>query len=274
MELENRVAIVTGAAAGIGRAIVDRLARAGARLALVDRDAEGLARLAAALEGRRVDVLPLVADVAREEEMATAIREARTRFGQLDMVVNNAGVGVEKPLLDHDLDDFRRIFAVNLFGLFVALREAARIMIADGTQGAIVNVASVAGLRGSVGRAAYGPSKAAVINLTQVAAVELAPRGIRVNAVAPGPIATAMVQVMHRPETRTAWLRQVPQGRYGEPDDVAAAVVYLLGDGARFVTGHVLVVDGGFAAAGMLYDIAATAAAGSPADGRKGERGS
>jgi NAD(P)-dependent dehydrogenase (short-subunit alcohol dehydrogenase family) len=261
MAFEGRTAIVTGAAAGIGRAVALRLAASGARLALVDRDSGPLASVAGELADRRIEVLPLVADVADEGALVTAICEARTRFGRLDMLVNNAGIGIEKPLLDHELADFHRIFAVNLFGLFVALRETARIMIADGTDGRIVNLASVAGLRGSVGRAAYGPSKAAVINLTQTAAVELAPRGIRVNAVAPGPIETDLVRRMHRPETRAAWLRQVPQQRYGEADDVAAAVLWLLSDEARFVTGHVLVVDGGFAAAGMLYDISATAAA-------------
>lgn len=254
MRFSGRTAIVTGAAAGIGRAVAERLAGEGARVALLDREAEPLAELAAGLAARRMEVLPLVADMAEEEAVVTAVREARARFGRVDMLVNNAGVGLEKPLLAHTLRDFRTIFEVNLFGLFVALREVARAMIEDGGAGAIVNVASVAGLRGSAGRAAYGPSKAAVIDLTQVAAVELARHGIRVNAVAPGPVETELVRRMHRLVTREAWLRHVPQRRYGAPADVAAAVLFLLADEARFVTGHVLAVDGGFAAAGILYE--------------------
>lgn len=254
MDFAGRTVLVTGAASGIGRAVAERFAAGGACLALLDRDADALSEFAAALTQRHVEVLPLVVDLTDDSAVETVIAEAHARFGRLDVLVNNAGIGIEKPLLAHTIDDFRRLFEVNLFAAFVALRETARRMIADRTDGRIVNIASVAGLRGSAGRAAYGPSKAALINLTQIAAVELAPHGIRVNAVAPGPVETALVRRMHRPETRAAWLRCVPQRRYGEPAEVAGAVAWLASDDARFVTGHVLVVDGGFAAAGIIYE--------------------
>jgi NAD(P)-dependent dehydrogenase (short-subunit alcohol dehydrogenase family) len=173
-------------------------------------------------------------------------------MGGLEILVNNAGIALQKPILEHEPADFERIFRVNLFGLFAALRAGAAWMVEHRTAGRIVNVASVAGLRGSTGRAAYGSSKAAVINLTQVAAQELAPHGITVNAIAPGPIETDMVRAVHTERTRAGWLREVPMGRYGEPADIAEAAAYLVSDSAGYVTGHVLAVDGGFAAAGLL----------------------
>lgn len=245
-------AVITGAGSGIGRATALAFARAGRPLGLLDRDADGLGRTAEACRGLGVPVETATADVTDGAALREALRELARRLGGLAVLVNNAGIGTEKPLLDHALDDFHRIFAVNLFGLFVALQEAARIMVEAGSGGSIVNMASVAGLRGSVGRAAYGSSKAAVINLTQVAAVELAPHGIRVNAVAPGPIETPLVAAMHGERTRAAWLRQVPLRRYGTPEEVAEAVLWLAGPQASYVSGQVLVVDGGFAAAGLL----------------------
>jgi len=244
--------VITGAGSGIGRACACAFARTGRPLGLIDIAPEGLAETARLCREAGVRVETARADVADEAGLRAALRDLAARLGGLACLVNNAGIGLEKPLLEHTLEDFRRIFAVDLFGLFVGLQEAARIMIAAHTPGSIVNLASVAGLRGSVGRAAYGPAKAAVINLTQVAAVELAPHGIRVNAVAPGPIETPLVAAMHAPRTRAAWLRQVPAGRYGQPEEVAEAVLWLAGPAASYVTGHVLVVDGGFAAAGLL----------------------
>ena len=255
MPLRGKRAIVTGAAAGIGRAIAERLARAGATLTLIDRAGDAVEGAATALRARGAQARALVLDMAELDSVERAIRHAAEAMGGLEILVNNAGIAAQKPFLQHELGDFERIYRINVFALFAASRAAAAWMVEHRVPGRIVNIASVAGLRGSTGRSAYGSSKAAVINLTQVAAQELAPFGITVNAIAPGPIETDLVKVMHTERTRSGWLREVPMGRYGEPADVAEAVAYLVSDGAGYVTGHVLCVDGGFAAAGLLIPV-------------------
>lgn len=179
-------AVITGAGSGIGRATALAFARAGWPPGPIGRAAEALAETARDGRAAGVVVETAVVDVGEEPALRGALRHLAARLGGLAVLVNDAGIGLEKPLLDHTLDDFRRIFAVDLFGLFAGLQEAARIVIDAGTRGGIVNLASVAGLRGPVGRAGYGAAKAAVVDLTRVAAVEPAPHGIRVNAVAPG----------------------------------------------------------------------------------------
>lgn len=252
MTLRGKRALVTGAAAGIGRAIAERLAALGASVALADIKAEAVEGAAAALAARGVRARSLVLDMADTDSVGPAIEAAARAMGGLEILVNNAGVAAQKPLLEHEVRDFERIYRVNVFGLFAALKAGAAWMVEHRVPGRIVNIASVAGLRGSTGRAAYGSSKAAVINLTQVAAQELAPHGITVNAIAPGPIETDMVKAVHSERTRAGWLREIPMGRYGEPADIAEAAAYLVSDGASYVTGQVLAVDGGFAGTGLL----------------------
>ena len=156
------------------------------------------------------------------------------------------------PALDTSADLFRKMLEVNLIGSFVVSREAAQRMRQRG-RGSIVNIASVSGIKGNNGRVAYGASKGGVIHMTKVMAVELAPLGIRVNAIAPGPIETPMVQEVHTPEVRAAWMATVPQRRYGTPDEIAGAAIFLLDERkSSYITGQTICVDGGFTVAGIM----------------------
>jgi NAD(P)-dependent dehydrogenase (short-subunit alcohol dehydrogenase family) len=246
---ETRVAIVTGGASGIGLATVQRLVGAGWRVGVLDRDKGGLERVAAA-HGEAVRTAPL--DVTDEAAAEAAVANMARAFGRLDGVVNSAGIGADKHVFETTTALFRMILDINVVGTFVVAKAAAQIMRDQGG-GAIVNIASVAGMRGSKGRAAYGASKGAVATLTQVMAVDLARHGIRVNAVAPGPIDTPLVQAVHTEETRRAYLHHTPMRRYATPDEVATVIHFLL-DGAQssYVTGAIYPVDGGFSGAGMM----------------------
>lgn len=235
-------ALVTGGARGLGLAIGRALRGAGHDVTLADRDETALE---AAGGGEIVDV----ADPASVAAL----------FGRLgehgpDIVVNNAGISVVRPALDVPLDEWDRILRVNLTGTFLCAQAAARGMRDRGQGGRIVNLASTSGQRGGTGRAAYGASKAGVEALTKVLAVEWAAYGITVNAVAPGPIDTDLVRATHSAATRAAYEAATPARRYGTPDEIAAAAVFLASDAASYVTGHVLNVDGGFAAAGVMFD--------------------
>ncbi|TMJ02918.1 MAG: SDR family oxidoreductase [Alphaproteobacteria bacterium] len=250
----QRAAIVTGGASGIGLATVERLIAAGWRVTALDRDAAALAKLRAAHgDTVRTGVL----DVTDEAAADAAVKESAQAFGRIDGLVNSAGIGLDKPALDTSVAEFRTVLDVNVTGTFIVARAAARIMrqqkrtLQDSC--AIVNLASIAGMRGSKGRVAYGASKGAVINLTQVMAVDLARDGIRVNAVAPGPVDTPLVQAVHTPAVRRAYAHHTPMRRYAAPDEVAAAILFLL-DSAQssYVTGTILPVDGGFSGAGMM----------------------
>lgn len=242
-----RVVAITGSASGIGLAAARAAAEAGYRLAVADRDR-------AALEAARA-VLPAEArlselDVTDEGAVERWIAEAADA-GPLAGLVTSAGIAADVPVLETSAEQFRRILEVNVTGTFLCAKAAARRMRATGG-GSIVTIASVSGMRGSKGRAAYGASKAAVINLTQVLAVDLAADGIRANAVCPGPVETPLVARVHTPETRAHWLAHVPQRRYARPEEIAGAVLFLL-DPAQsgYITGAVLPVDGGFAGAGL-----------------------
>ena len=245
--LAGKVAVVTGGLSGIGAAIALRLAAEGARVFAADLAAQGRAvqNGAGVLDG--IEPVPL--DVANEASVAECFSAIIARHGRLDILVNSAGIGRDTPFLDTPAAEFDRLIAVNLRGTFLAGQAAARLMLERG--GAIVNIASVSGLRGNRGRAAYGASKGGVVCLSQVMAVELARYGIRVNVIAPGPIETPLVAAVHTDAIRQDWLRQVPMRRYGAPEEVAGVAAFLCSDDASYVTGHVLAADGGFLAAGI-----------------------
>ena len=252
--LAEKTTIVTGGASGIGRAVVERLLAEGGNVALVDVDAEGVERTLAELGEERL--LGVVADVSTEEGTDRYFAEARRRFGHVDGLHANAGIAEPGPgIVDVDPADFDRTIAINVRGVFLALRGMLRLLREQGTRGSIVTTASVLGLKGEPGVAAYCASKAAVISLTRTAAIEAGPDGHRVNAVLPGPIATEMttrISHLHPPEERGTFLEQllepVPAGRFGEASEVAALVAWLLSDESPFVNGGIYTVDGGQAA--------------------------
>jgi len=245
-----RVALVTGAAKGIGAAIADRLARDGRHVVIGDLDQAEANAKAEALRaaGHRADAVRL--DVSQPDSVGAAFAELDRRFGRCDIVVNNAGIAKTAPFLDFPLDSWQAHLNVNVTGVLLCSQHGGRLMRREGW-GRIVNIASVAGLRAvGVGRTGYGTSKAAVIGLTRQMAVELAEHHITANAVAPGPVDTPMTKVLHSPEFREAYTSAIPMRRYGTPEEIAAAVAYFASEDAGYVTGTVLPLDGGFYASG------------------------
>ena len=252
-DVRGKAAIVTGGANGIGREISSQLAAAGAAVLVADRDgaeAEAVVAEIAATGGRAVGREVDVRDPAGCEALVAVAREV---FGRLDALVTSAGIARSRPFLRTSLELWQETLDVNLTGTFLCCQAAAPAMIAAGG-GRIITMSSVSGERGGTGRAAYGASKGGVITLTRVMAVELARHNITVNAIAPGPVETPMVAAMHTAEDRAAWLGSVPAQRYGTPAEVAAAAVFLASDEASYITGHVLNVDGGFGAAGVIFE--------------------
>jgi NAD(P)-dependent dehydrogenase (short-subunit alcohol dehydrogenase family) len=243
------VALVTGAARGIGLAVVRRFLAEGWRCALLDIDATTLAATERSLsEPDRV--LAIVADVAVDAEVDAAVSRVAERFGRIDALVNNAGIAVFKPLLETRIDEWDRVMAVNLRGPFLCSQAAAPVMLRGGG-GSIVNIASISGLRASTLRVAYGTSKAAVIQLTRQQAAELGTMGIRANAIAPGPVETAMAKAVHTPDIRAAYHDTIPLNRYGSEDEIAATVWFLCSPEASYINGQVIAVDGGFESTGI-----------------------
>ncbi|HTT48577.1 MAG TPA: SDR family oxidoreductase [Pseudolabrys sp.] len=249
MDTTSNVALVTGAARGIGLATAKRFLADGWRVALLDIDGENLQRTFAAL-ARPEATIAITCDVADPPGVARALATVAGKFGRLDALINNAGIAIFKPILDVTYEDWSRVLAVNLTGPFLCTQAAAPLM-RDSGGGSIVNITSISGLRASTLRTAYGTSKAGLAHLTQQQAVEFAPLNIRVNAVAPGPVDTAMAKAVHTPDIRAAYHDAIPLNRYGLETELAEAIFFLCSDRASYITGQTLAVDGGFEATGI-----------------------
>ena len=245
----QKVALVTGAARGIGLATAKRFLTDGWCVALLDIDNETLNRTHTELP-RSDAIIAICCDVADAAGVARALAIVTKQFGRLDALINNAGIAIFKPILDVTFEDWSRVLAVNLTGPFLCAQAAAPLM-RDSGGGAIVNITSISGLRASTLRAAYGTSKAGLAHLTQQQAIEFASFGIRVNAVAPGPVDTAMAKSVHTPEIRAAYHDAIPLNRYGLEEELAEAIFFLCSDRASYITGQTIAVDGGFEATGI-----------------------
>jgi NAD(P)-dependent dehydrogenase (short-subunit alcohol dehydrogenase family) len=245
--MPESTALITGAARGIGLATAKRFLADGFRVALLDIDGETLARSVSAIN-QPDRTLALTCDVALPDQIEAAVAEVKARFGALDALVNNAGTAVFKPALETSLAEFQRTLDVNLTGPFLMTKAAVPLMQKGG---AIVNITSISGLRASAMRVAYGTSKAALEHLTKQFALELSVLGIRINAVAPGPVDTAMAKAVHSAAIRADYHDAIPLGRYGLEEELAEAIFFLCSDRASYITGQTLAVDGGFDAIGI-----------------------
>lgn len=241
----KKIAIVTGGCRGIGLATTRIFLDQGWQVAVVDRDRDELHAATAGLDG----VLAIEADISDPEQVLRMTQETLARFGRIDALINNAGVALFSRAGKTSFQEWREVMETNLDGVFLCTQAVAPELAK--TKGAIVNIASISGLRASTLRVAYGTSKAAVIHLTKQFAAELGEVGIRVNCVAPGPVRTKLAMAVHAPEIIAAYYDAIPLNRYGEAEEIAEAVVFLASDKASFISGQTLAVDGGFDATGV-----------------------
>ncbi len=243
------VAVITGGARGIGLAIGQWFLAHDHRVVLIDIDADTLSKTDAMLNDPQ-HVLALHCDVSNPEQVQTSIDKVMATFGRIDALVNNAGVAVFKPIGKTTFEDWRHVMSTNLDGAFLCTQACAPEMVKTGG-GSIVNIASISGLRASTLRVAYGTSKAALIHLTKQHAVELGNVGIRVNAIAPGPVETEMAKLVHSVAIRSDYYDAIPLNRYGTTEEIASVVGFLCSPAASYVNGQFLAVDGGFDSAGV-----------------------
>ena len=242
--LEGKVAIVTGGSRGIGEAIARTFAAHGAKVVVASRKPEGVEAVAASIGPNAHAV---AAHTGKEEDCARLVAEAIERFGKVDVLVNNAATNPYfGPMLGIDMGAWDKTFEVNLKGYFVMTREVVRHLVGRGAAGSIVNVSSVAGLEAAPLQGVYAMTKAAIVSMTKTLATELAGSKIRVNAIAPGFVKTRFASaILDNPDLLPKVIERTPLARYGEPDEIAGGALYLASDGASYVTGHTLVIDGG-----------------------------
>ena len=244
--LKGRVALVTGASSGLGIQFAKALAENGASVALVARRADRLAALKAEIEGKGGKAVAIEADVTDTAAMARAFDAAEKAFGTVTILVNNAGIAQSpRRAIDVSVEEWRKVLGVNLDAVFANAQEAARRMLADKQQGSIVNIASVLGFGVAKGVAAYATAKAGVIQITKALAVELAFKGVRVNAIAPGWFVTEINDKYLMSEAGEALKRDIPMGRFGNAGDLDGALLLLVSDAGSYITGSTVVVDGG-----------------------------
>lgn len=243
--MTQKTALVTGAARGIGLATTKQFLAEGRKVAMIDRDGEALLEEARLLDG----VLPVICDVSQPDEVAAMMVKCADGLGRIDALVNNAGVADFGPIEETTFARWREVMATNFDGVFLCAQAAIPHLRETG--GAIVNVASISGLRASTLRVAYGTSKAAVIHLTLQQAAELGEHGIRANCVAPGPVRTKLALAVHSQDIIDAYHDAIPLNRYGSEDEIASVIVFLCSDKATYVTGQTIAPDGGFQATGV-----------------------
>ena len=254
MRFKEKSVIVTGGASGIGRAIAEQFAQEGATVIVADIDRESTQDTVEAISARGGRALPVNVDVSNPKSVQEMIDTTVDANGRLDVIVNSAAVPSVSKIIDISFETWNKVLSINLTGTFLCAQAAARCMV-DAGGGRIINLASVNGQRAITGRGAYTAAKGGVIMLTRIMAAELGPENITVNAIAPGPVDTPMVKEMHTASTREAWYRALPIKRYAQPGEVANATLFLASSEAGYITGHILNVDGGFDATGLLFEL-------------------
>lgn len=242
MEFKGKVALVTGASQGIGRAIAERLAKEGADIVLADIS-EKVKETSTEIEKIGVKAIGVVGSVANEEDVKNLFKEINSKFGKLDICINNAGISINGLTMRTSANDFDKVISVNLRSVFLVSKEAMLMMMKN-KYGKIVSISSIVGIRGNGGQPGYSASKAGIIGLTKTMAAEVAKRNITVNAVAPGFIETSMTGELDE-KVKEKYMEFIPMKKYGEVADVAEAVAFLASDRSKYITGQVLVVDGG-----------------------------
>ncbi|CAG9183360.1 SDR family NAD(P)-dependent oxidoreductase [Cupriavidus pinatubonensis] len=252
--LAGKVALITGGASGLGLATAKRMLRDGASVAIADVNEAVLHNALEELQVPQQRARAYKLDVRDAKNIEEVVAQVEKDFGKTDILVNSAGVSYQGSVLDNPIDAWERVIAINLTGTYLCTQAVARRM-AERKSGRIVMLASISGQQVWSGRVAYSSSKGGVLALAKSCAIDLAPFGITVNSVSPGPIETPQTEKLHNKLIRDTIVNATPMARYGRPDEVADVIAFLASDDARFVTGHDLVVDGGLTSAAILYDL-------------------